>query len=55
MTDQQQIEALHDWLAVRRIWTQTAQKVASEAATDALDDFLKEHKHVSPATDKTKE
>ena len=43
MTDQQRMAAVTDWLAVRRIWTQTAQKEASKAAGAALDDFLIEH------------
>jgi hypothetical protein len=43
MTNEQRIAAMRDWLSVRRIWTQTAQKAASKAAGAALDDFLKEH------------
>lgn len=55
MTDQQRMAAAKDWLAVRRIWTQMAQQAASKAAGAALDDFLKEHKHIPQATVKEKE
>jgi hypothetical protein len=43
MTDQQRMAAAKDWLAVRRIWTQTAQQAATKAAGAALDYFLKQH------------
>ena len=52
MTDQQRIAALAAWLVIRKLWTQAAQAAASQAADDALDDFIKQHD--SPSTDKTK-
>ena len=53
MTDKQRMAAVKDWLAVRCIWTHTAQQAASKAAGAALDDFLQEHD--TPTTDKSKE
>lgn len=32
-----------DWFRIERIWTSARKVAASRAATDALDDFLKEH------------
>jgi hypothetical protein len=44
-----------DWFQIERIWTSARKVAASKATGDALDDFLKEHMHIPPATDKTKE
>ena len=42
-----------DWFKVEKIWMSPRKVAASQAASDALDDFLKQHD--SPSTDKTKE
>jgi hypothetical protein len=42
-----------DWLRIEKIWTSARKLEASRAATDALDDFLKEYS--SPSTSKAKE
>lgn len=42
-----------DWFRIEKIWTSARKLEASRAATDALDNFLKEHS--SPSTYKAKE
>ena len=53
MTDQQRIAALAAWIGIRKLWTRAAQAAASQAATNALDSFLKQHD--TPAAGKEKE
>lgn len=42
-----------DWFQLERIWTSARKIAASRDATDALDDFFKQHD--SPSTYKAKE